>query len=112
VIQAADPGYDSFDSHAEAGVGDGAVFAQVEVPLEGGERKVVVFDALLEQVVAVDALGAADDLAVALGARASTQRALVGSAGRGAAWMGTRPGLAQLSHHSSLQFWSRSRRRT
>ena len=36
VIKPADPGYGSFDSHAEAGVGDGAVLAQVEVPLEGG----------------------------------------------------------------------------
>jgi hypothetical protein len=37
MVQAADPGYDSFDAHAEAGVGDAAVFAQVEVPLEGIE---------------------------------------------------------------------------
>jgi hypothetical protein len=37
VVQAADPGYDSLDAHAEAGVGDAAVFAQVEVPLEGVE---------------------------------------------------------------------------
>ena len=35
VVEAADPGYDSLDAHAEAGVGDAAVFAQVEVPLEG-----------------------------------------------------------------------------
>jgi hypothetical protein len=67
MIEPADPGYGSFDSHAEAGVGDAAVLAQVEVPLEGGEWEVVVFDALLEEVVAVDALGAADDLAVAFG---------------------------------------------
>ena len=32
VVQAADPGYDSLDAHTEAGVGDAAVFAQVEVP--------------------------------------------------------------------------------
>jgi hypothetical protein len=67
VVEAADPGYDSLDAHAEAGVGDAAVFAEVEVPLEGGQREVVVFDALLEEVVAVDALAAADDFAVALG---------------------------------------------
>jgi len=36
VVEAADPGYGSLDAHAEAGVGDAAVFAQVEVPLEGG----------------------------------------------------------------------------
>ena len=37
VVEAADPGYGAFDAHAEAAVGDGAVFAEVEVPLEGGE---------------------------------------------------------------------------
>ncbi len=56
VVQAADPGYAALDAHAEAGVGDAAVFAQVEVPLEGGEGEVVVFDAGLEEVVVVDAL--------------------------------------------------------
>ncbi len=57
----------SLYAHAEAGVGDAAVFAQVEIPLEGFEREVVVFDALLEEVVAVYALAAAYDFAVALG---------------------------------------------
>ncbi len=56
VVEAADPGYDSLDAHAEAGVGDAAVFAQVEVPLEGVEGQVVFFDAGLQEVVAVDAL--------------------------------------------------------
>ena len=37
VVEAADPGYYSLDAHAEAGVGDAAVFAEVEVPLEGVE---------------------------------------------------------------------------
>lgn len=67
VVEAADPGYGALDAHAEAGVGDAAVFAQVEVPLEGVEREMVLFDAGLEEVVAVDALGAADDFAVAFG---------------------------------------------
>ena len=67
VVEAADPGYDSLDAHAEAGVGDAAVFAEVEVPLEGVEREVVLDDAGFEEVVAVDALAAADDFAVALG---------------------------------------------
>lgn len=67
MVEAADPGYYSFYAHAEAGVGDGAVAAEVEVPLEGGEGEVVVFDALFEEVEAVDALGAADDFAVAFG---------------------------------------------
>ena len=67
MVEAADPGDGALDAHAEAGVGDAAVAAQVEVPLEGGEREVVLFDAGLEEVVAVDALRAADDFAVALG---------------------------------------------
>ena len=66
MVEAADPGYGALDAHAETGVGDGAVAAEVEVPLEGVERQVVFFDAALQQVVAVDALAAADDLAVAL----------------------------------------------
>ena len=45
VVEAAEPRDDSLDAHAEAGVGDAAVPAQVEVPLEGGEREVVLFDA-------------------------------------------------------------------
>src|ERR1035437_5832466 len=35
VVEGADPGDHSFNAHAEAGVGDRAVAAQVEVPLEG-----------------------------------------------------------------------------
>src|ERR1700733_13382657 len=67
VVEAAEPGYYSLDAHAEAGVGDAAVFAEVEIPLEGFKWEVVVFDALLEEVVAVYALAAAYDFAVALG---------------------------------------------
>ena len=48
-------------------MGDAAVFAEVEVPLEGVEGQAVFFDAGFEEVVGVDALGAADDFAVALG---------------------------------------------
>jgi len=56
VVEAADPGYDSLDAHAEAGVGDRAVLAQIEVPLEGVEGKVMGFDAGLQEVVGVDSL--------------------------------------------------------
>ena len=45
MIQSADPGYDSFDTHAETGVGNRAVFTQVEVLLESGWREVVFFNA-------------------------------------------------------------------
>ena len=44
VVEAADPGCDSLDAHAEAAVLDGAVLAQVEVPLEGFDRQAVRFD--------------------------------------------------------------------
>src|ERR1700761_8420148 len=64
VIQSADPSHSALDTHAEAAVRDAAVLAQVEVPLEGSEGKVVVFDALLQKIIAVDTLRAADDLAV------------------------------------------------
>jgi hypothetical protein len=67
VVQAADPGYCSFYAHAEAAVGDAAVAAQVEIPLEGFEGKIVVFDTALEELIAVYALAAADDFAVAFG---------------------------------------------
>jgi hypothetical protein len=43
----------------------GAVAAQVEVPLEGLLRQLVLLDALEQQVEVVEALAAADDLAVA-----------------------------------------------
>ena len=37
VLQAADPGDGALDAHAEAGVRNGSVAAQVEIPLEGVE---------------------------------------------------------------------------
>ncbi len=83
VVEAADPGDDALDAHAEAGVGDGAVAAQVEVPLEGVEGKLVLLDAALEEVVAGDALGAADDFAVALGGEDVDAEGLGGSCGSG-----------------------------
>jgi len=42
VVKAADPGDHAFDAHAEAGVGDGAVAAQVEIPLKGLARELVL----------------------------------------------------------------------
>ena len=47
--------------------GTAAVAAQVEVPLVGLARQVVLVEPLLQQRQVVDALAAADDLAVALG---------------------------------------------
>ena len=67
VVEAADPGYGALDAHAETAVGDAAVAAQVEIPLEGFFGQVVVLDAGVEQLVAGDALRASDDFAVAFG---------------------------------------------
>src|ERR1700728_2027393 len=66
VIEGADPCDEALDAHAEACVRDRAVAAQVEIPLEGFEGKLVVLDAALEQFIARHALRAADDFAVAL----------------------------------------------
>src|SRR6266536_6141809 len=65
VFQTADPGYGPFDTHAEAGVRDAAVFAQVKIPLESFLGEVVLVDALEEQVVGGHALRASDDFSVA-----------------------------------------------
>ena len=67
VFQPADPGHRPLDAHPEAAVRYGAVLAQIEVPLEGFPRQVVLLDALEQQFRVVDALAAADDFPVALG---------------------------------------------
>ena len=57
--------------------GTRAVAAQVEVPLERLLRQLVLLDALQQQVEVVQALAAADDLAVALGRQhVDAQRAI------------------------------------
>ena len=98
MVEAADPGYGALDAHAEAGVGDGAVAAQVEVPLEGGEREVVFEDAGAEEVVAVDALRAADDLAVALGGEDVDAEGLGGVGGVGLHVEGLDGGRVAVDH--------------
>ena len=57
----------ALDAHAEPAVRHRAVFAQIEIPVEGFLRKIVLLDALQQQVEIVNALAAADDLAVAFG---------------------------------------------
>src|ERR1035437_7579539 len=64
-VQAADPGDDALDAHAEAAGGDRAVAAQVEVPLEGFFGQLVLIDACVEQLETGDALRASDNFAVA-----------------------------------------------
>ena len=67
MFDAAHPGDGSFDAHAEAGVRDAAVAAEVEVPFEGFLRQVVLDDLLFEKFYRGRAFTAADDLAVAFG---------------------------------------------
>ena len=64
MIDAADPRDDALDAHAEAAMGNAAVAAEIEVPLECLLRQIVLLDSLDEQLVVVQALAAADDLAV------------------------------------------------
>lgn len=65
MFEAADPGDDAFEAVSEAAVWYGAVATEVQVPLEGIQREIVVFDSLEEGFVVVFALAAADDFAVA-----------------------------------------------
>src|SRR5262249_18362078 len=67
VVEPADPCDEAFDPHAEAGVRHRAVAAEVEVPLEGFARQLMLGDLSLERREVVLALSAADDLAVSLG---------------------------------------------
>src|SRR6185312_17093790 len=66
VLQAADPAHHPLDPHPETTVGHRAEAPQVQVPLDGPGGELVFLDALHQQVHVVDALAAADDLAVAL----------------------------------------------
>jgi hypothetical protein len=66
VGEPADPPDGALDPEAESRVGHGAVLADVEVPLERLQRETVLLDPPQQQVVIVDPLAAADDLAVAL----------------------------------------------
>src|SRR5690606_13485659 len=67
VVTADEPRQQALQPQPEPGVGHGAVPPEVEVPLERLAREAVLGDALLEERQVVDALRAADQLAVALG---------------------------------------------
>src|SRR5436305_8046417 len=67
VRQPGHPGHEALDPHAEAAVREGPVLADVEIPLEGLDRQVVRLNTLQQQIMIVDALAAADDLAVPFG---------------------------------------------
>src|SRR5947208_79023 len=67
VMDAGDPGDEALDPHAEAGVRHRAVLADVEIPAERLQWQTLLLDPAEEKIVIVDALAAADDLAVSLG---------------------------------------------
>src|SRR6185503_20342344 len=66
VFELADPGHNPLDPHSEAAVRHRSVSPEVQIPLERLLRKVVLFDALQQQIEVGEAFTAADDLAVAL----------------------------------------------
>src|SRR5260370_1287291 len=65
VLGAANPGDGALKAHSEAGVGNAAVAAQVEIPLERFFGQVVLMKEFQKQVVAVNALAATEDFPLA-----------------------------------------------
>src|SRR5208337_225041 len=61
VLQAADPGYGALDAHAEPGVRDAAVLAEIKIPFECFFGEVVFLDALHEEIVRSRTLRSTDD---------------------------------------------------
>ena len=66
VFDATEPGHHTFDAHPESGMRDASILAQVQIPLEGLDGKVVLLDAFQQQVMIVDSLAASHDFSVAL----------------------------------------------
>ena len=64
MFESADPCDCPFESHAEATVWDSAVFAQVQIPLEGLLGKVMFVQTRTQQCQIVNALSSADDLTI------------------------------------------------
>src|ERR1700691_490335 len=83
MFQATDPGYGSLDAHAEAGVRDAAVLAEIKIPLEGFFGQIVLVDALQEQVVRGHALRSSDDFAITFGGKHVDAEREVGTLGIG-----------------------------
>src|SRR4029079_8894042 len=67
VLDAADPGHDPLDAHAEARMGHAAVRAKIAIPAERLFGEVVLANALVELLSIREALAAPDDLAISLG---------------------------------------------
>ena len=84
VVQAAEPGHQALDAHPEAAVGHAAVAPQVQVPLQGLLGQVMLLNAGQQGVQVVDALGAPDNLAIALrGQHIHAEGQALGSSGSG-----------------------------
>src|SRR5690606_41967853 len=66
MIQSANPGHRPLQSQSETGMGNGAVPPQVQIPLIGIPGELMFRKPLLEELRIVDALTAADNLAVSL----------------------------------------------
>ena len=67
MVEPANPLDEPLHAHAEAGVRNRALLAQIEIPVESLFRQMVFLDALPEQVVIGHSLAAADNLAITLG---------------------------------------------
>ena len=103
MVEAADPGYDSFDAHAEAAVLDGPVLAQVEIPLEGFEGEPVLLNPCEQEVVIRYAFRPADDLAVAFGGEDVYAESLGGVGGVGLHVEGLDGGGVAVNHDGTVE---------
>src|ERR1051326_9115556 len=64
VLQSTHPGHSAFDAHAKSRMRHAAVLAEIQIPLKGRFRQIMLLYALPQQVVIPDALRPADDLPV------------------------------------------------
>jgi len=65
MLETTNPCDDSLNSHAEAAVRHTAILPQIEIPLEGFLRQVVLADPLHQQIIGSHALRTTDDFSVA-----------------------------------------------
>src|SRR5687768_2612148 len=67
MFQFAYPGNDPFDSHSKSAVWNAAVTAHIEIPFKGFPGQIMLLQTLKQQIVIMNALAPADDLAVTFG---------------------------------------------
>src|ERR1700722_8114885 len=102
VLEATDPGDGSFDAHAEAGVGDASVLAQIEIPLEGFFGKIVLVDALDQEFVGRHALRSADNFSVAFRSKDVDAKSEFGTDGVGLHVEGFYDGWITMDHDGTI----------